>query len=35
MGMKAVPVAGRPVSSFVEVTLPTASPESLGSGNIS
>ncbi|RLJ62140.1 hypothetical protein [Sulfurisoma sediminicola] len=32
MGMKAVPVAGRPVSSFIEATLPTASPESLGSG---
>jgi len=32
MGLKAVPVAGRPVSSFVEVTFPTASPESLGSG---
>lgn len=32
MGMKAVPLAGRPVSSFVEVTFPTASPESLGSG---
>ncbi len=32
VGMKAVPLAGRPVSSFVELTLPTASPESLGSG---
>lgn len=31
-GFRAVPVAGRPVSSFLEVTFPTAHPESLGSG---
>lgn len=31
-GFRAVPVGGRPLASFVELTLPTASPESLGSG---
>lgn len=32
MGVKAIPLGGRPVSSFVELTFPTASPGSLGSG---
>jgi hypothetical protein len=31
-GFRAVPVAGRPVTSFFEITFPTAHPESLGSG---
>ena len=32
VGFRAVSVRGRPLASFFELTLPTASPESLGSG---
>jgi hypothetical protein len=32
VGFRAVPVGGRPLASFGELTVPTASPESLGSG---
>jgi hypothetical protein len=31
-GLHAVPIAGRPLSPFFELTFPTANPESLGSG---
>jgi hypothetical protein len=31
-GMRAIPVGSLPVASFVELTFPTADPESLGSG---